>query len=54
MKRLLTGLVFAVLLVGFVPAASAIPGFSFGVDLGVNKPTGDWAEGSGVGLAGRK
>lgn len=52
MKRLVTGLVFAALLVAFTPAASAIPGFSFGVDLGISKPTGDWAEVAGTGWAG--
>lgn len=48
MKKLLTTLsVAAVLLVAAAPA-QAVPGFGTGVDLALNVPTGDWADGSGM------
>ncbi len=48
MKKLLTALsVAAVLLVAAAPA-QAVPGFGTGIDVAVNIPTGDWEDVSGM------
>ena len=48
MKKLLTTLsVAAVLLVAAAPA-QAVPGIGTGIDLAVNIPTGNWGDASGM------